>query len=262
MVADYILHRAGGVSAVRANRDLGCLRTLFNFGCKQQWIRCNPTKDPDFLPEERRSRYIPPQEDIERVLAVSDREKRDYLTAIRESLARSIEVNRLTWESVDFKRRLVTFHTRKKRGGHLTPRQVPMTQGLLQVLSRRFRERDKSKPWVFWHQYRSSKTGEQKSGPYGERKRMMKTLCKKAGVRYFRFHPLRHAGATLLEQAGVPIGSIQRLLGHESRLTTEIYLHSLTESERDAMRVFERETTGCERNSHTNPHTRVGAASA
>ena len=51
----------------------------------------------------------------------------------------------------------------------------------------------------------------------------MRTLCKKAGVPYFRFHPLRHSGASLMESNNVPVSSIQTLLGHESRLTTEVY---------------------------------------
>jgi len=58
-------------------------------------------------------------------------------------------------------------------------------------------------------------------------------------VQAFLFHALRHSGASVLEQANVPIGSIQRILGHENRTTTEIYLHSLGDSEREAMRVFE-----------------------
>ena len=143
-------------------------------------------------------------------------------------------------------------YTRKKRGGHLTPRQVPMTDRLFEVLSRRCQQRDKSKPWVFWHTYWSSKTGEKCTGPYKERKRIMKTLCRKASVRYFRFHALRHAGASLLENNNIPVGTIQRLLGHENRSTTEIYLHSIGEAERNAVRVFDR----LRPNSHTDSHTR------
>ena len=43
----------------------------------------------------------------------------------------------------------------------------------------------------------------------------MKTLYRKAGIRYFRFRPLRHQGASILDRANVNIGSIQRILGHE-----------------------------------------------
>lgn len=76
-------------------------------------------------------------------------------------------------------------------------------------------------------------------GPFGDRKKLMKRLCEKAGVRYFRFHPIRHSGASIMDGNGVPLGAIQRILGHENRRTTEIYLHSMGDSERDAMRVFE-----------------------
>ena len=98
--------------------------------------------------------------------------------------------------------------------------------------------------------------GEKKSGkfcvgPYLDRKKFMKTLCEKAGVKYFRFHPLRHSVASIMDGNNVPIGAIQRLLGHEDRKTTEIYLHSIGEMEREAMVIFER----ARGKSHTNPHT-------
>ena len=66
----------------------------------------------------------------------------------------------------------------------------------------------------------------------------MRTLCKNAGVPYFRFHPLRHSGASVMDENNVPIGSIQRILGHEDRRTTEIYFHSIGNAEREAMAVF------------------------
>jgi integrase len=141
---------------------------------------------------------------------------------------------------VNFEERYVVLYTRKKKGGHLTPRKVPMTQRLFEVLSKRYEKRAQDKPWVFWQRYWDKKDKQWVEGPYQDRKKVMKTLCKKAKVRYFRFHALRHLGASTLDKENVNLGAIQRLLGHENRTTTEIYLHSIGEAEREAMKVFER----------------------
>jgi len=132
-----------------------------------------------------------------------------------------------------------------------------MTTRLYQMVLKRHNNRDKDKPWVFWQRSWSRKEGSFVEGPYQDRKTMMGILCRQAGVRYFRFHALRHFGASVLDRANVPIGSIQRILGHENRTTTEIYLHSIGEAEREAMAVFERacQATAPEK-SHTQIHTR------
>ncbi len=182
---------------------------------------------------------------------MADDTTRDSLWAIRETMGRVSEINRLTWNDVNFEERCVLLYTRKKRGGDLTPRKVPMTDKLFEVLSEKFAKRDKGKSWIFWHKYWSRKEGRLKEGPYKDRKKIMKILCKKAGVKYFRFHPLRHAGASLMDGNNVPIGTIQRILGHENRKTTEIYLHSIGELERQAMTIYEQSR----KKSHTNPHT-------
>ena len=186
------------------------------------------------------------------MIAVADPDTQDYLWTIRETMARVSEVNRLTWEDVNLNERFVILYTRKKVGGDLTPRKVPMTQKLYEVLKRRHDNRDPDKPWVFWHRYWSRKKGRFCEGPYGDRKQVMKTLCEKAGVKYFRFHPIRHSGASTMDGNNVPIGAIQRILGHENRKTTEIYLHSIGELEREAIASFER----ARENSHTDSHTK------
>jgi len=106
-------------------------------------------------------------------------------------------------------------------------------------------------PWVFWHRYWSAKIGNWCEGPFGDRKKFMKTLRGKVGVRYFRFHALRHSGASVMDNNNVPIGAIQRILGHENRKTTEIYMHSIGQVERDAIAIFERVS----KKSHTESHT-------
>lgn len=62
-------------------------------------------------------------------------------------MARMGEINRLTWEDVDLDRKTVVLYTHKKKGGHLTPRKVPLTNKLYTMLLRCYKNRDKDKPW-------------------------------------------------------------------------------------------------------------------
>lgn len=184
------------------------------------------------MPVEKRLKYVPEPEDIDKVIARADPDTQDYLTVIRETMARVSELNRLTWDDVNLKDRYVVLYTRKKKGGSLTPRKIPMTDNLFGILDRRYRNRDSKKPWVFWHSCLDRKQKISVSGPFKDRKKFMTTLCEKAGVKYFRYHALRHSGASVMDSLNIPIGSIQRILGHENRTTTEIYLHSIGDSER------------------------------
>lgn len=245
------LHERREISAYTANKDLRYLRSTFNYGVRKNMITINPTEGLEFFPVENNVKFVPSSEDIDKVIDVADADTQDYLWTIRETMARVSEINQLLWEDVSLKGRFVILYTRKKRGGHRTPRKVPMTQKLYEVLKSRYEKRDPDKPWVFWHRYWSRKKGCFVEGPFGDRKKVMKRLCDKAGVRYFRFHPIRHSGASIMDGNNVPIGAIQRILGHENRKTTEIYLHSIGDLEREAIAVFE-----CAReNSHTDSHT-------
>jgi len=254
-IQSFLLKRARTVSASTANKELRSLRALFNFGIHpaRGWIKKNPTYGIAFFPVEKKLKYVPLKEDVLRVILAADRDIQDYLWTIALTMGRMSEINRLTWQDVDFKARYIVLYTRKKKGGHLTPRKVPMPDKLYEVLYRRFSKRDKRKPWVFWHRFWSIKSGRWIEKPYKNRSSIMKSLCKKADVKYFRFHTLRHFGASMLDQANVPIGSIQRILGHENRTTTEIYLHSIGDAEREAMDVLDSQfADDFQKNSHTN----------
>nr|WP_271585707.1 tyrosine-type recombinase/integrase [Bradyrhizobium sp. CCBAU 53415] len=54
----------------------------------------------------------------------------------------------------------------------------------------------------------------------------LRAFAEQAGVkRVVTPHMLRHTAATLLIESGVGIRMVQRLLGHSSIATTEIYIH-------------------------------------
>ncbi len=250
MIENFVLKR-NKVSAYTANREIRSLRATFNFGKKKELVDFNPTDGIDFLPVEKRLKYIPPVSEIDKVINCATPDTQDYLICICDTMARMSEVNQLTWQDINLEQKYVVLYTRKKKGGHLTPRKIPMTKRLFEILQRRFNTRDKSKSWVFWHRYFDRQNKVWREGPYKDRKRIMTTLCKKADVKYFRFHALRHAGATIMDSNNVPLGAIQSILGHENRATTEIYLHNLGSSERNAMDVYESSRSF----SHTSPHT-------
>lgn len=243
MVQNFLIKRSQKSSPYTANKELRYLRSLFNFGVnpKRAWIFNNPTIGISFFPVEKKIKYVPPKEDVLKVISAADPDTQDYLWIMSLTMGRMSEINRLTWGDIDFKNRFVVLYTRKKKGGHLTPRKIPMSDMLFGILQHRYLNRDTSKPLVFWHRYWSRKNQEWIEGPFKDRKKIMTTLCRKAGVRYFRYHALRHFGASLLDAANISIGSIQRILGHENRTTTEIYLHSIGNSEVQAMGVFDRE---------------------
>jgi integrase len=81
-------------------------------------------------------------------------------------MARVDEINRLTWNDVFFEdpTGYVILCTRKKRGGYLTPRKIPMTQRLCGILKERFLSRTIAYPWVFCNSYTDRKAGERKDG--------------------------------------------------------------------------------------------------
>ena len=252
MVEEFLFERKD-ISKFAANKDLRYLRATFNFAKKKKLINVNPTDGIDFFPIKKKIKYVPPACDIKKIMLEATPDVQDYLWSVTDTMARVSEINRLCWDDVCLKdgNRHVVLYTRKKRGGSLTPRKVPMTQRLYEILNRRFSVRDKSKPWVFCNAYTDPKSGKKVVGPFNYRGTILKTLCKKADVKKFSFHALRHFGASIMDNQKVPIGSIQKILGHENRTTTEIYLHSIGDSEQEAIAAYERATE----NPHTNSHT-------
>ena len=59
-----------------------------------------------------------------------------------------------------------------------------------------------------------------------------KSVLKKAGLPDIGFHDLRHTCATLLLDAGVPLITVSKILGHSSpAVTAKIYAHALDDVE-------------------------------
>ena len=61
------------------------------------------------------------------------------------------------------------------------------------------------------------------------------TACRRAGIKDFRIHDLRHTCAAWLVSMGVPLTEVRDLLGHSTVKMTERYAHLAPENVRAAV---------------------------
>lgn len=221
------LNELAKVSKHKANVALRLIRALFNHGLRKNWFDFDPTKSIQPYGIERKKKYIPLLEDIEKVLSLATAEQRDYLTIISLTLARVREINNLKWEDVNLKEGYLILKTRKARNSDVVERKVPMTKSVREILSRL----EQTGEYVFVNPRTETK--------YDYRDQFIKNLCRKAKVKPFMYHALRHYGASKLSNAGVALTDISQILGHQRVSTTDEYLQSIRGSVKEAMKKLE-----------------------
>ena len=210
-----------------ANKRLRLVKALFNYGIKRNWFRFNPVSGIDYFGVERKTKYIPPIEDIDKVMSLATEEQRRYLTVISLTLARVREINNLRWEDVNFEENYLILRTRKAKNSDLVSRKIPMTVTVREVLL----NLEHKGEYVFVNTRTRTK--------YDYRDKFLPKLCEKAEVKPFMYHALRHYGASKLSNAGVPLTDIQQLLGHQRATTTDIYLQSIKDSLKESIKKLE-----------------------
>jgi integrase len=137
------------------------------------------------------------------------------------------EIMRLRWDDVNFTERTIRLWTRKRKDGSWQHDLLPINDTLYEVLWPLWKKRLHPE-WVF----PNAKTNDR----YYDRRRIMRTICKRAGVRHFGYHAIRHYVASLLaDREKVSTPPISRILRHKSIRTTELYLQLIDDSLRDTM---------------------------
>lgn len=217
---------AKGREPVTVNRYVRDLRTLWNWHITNTGlVASNPFKLPR-LPETKYIPYIPPKEDIDKVLAVAEGWEKDYLLLMLSTAARRGEIRKLTWDDIDFEQKLIRLKTKKRQGGGEEWDNLPMNPIAESVLRKRNLDSKKHPVAVF----PAKVVSRAKSIFSGERsvQSMLEQLCAKAGVKPFSFHPLRHYVASILrDKHQASLFEIQHVLRHKKPGTTAIYLETL-----------------------------------
>jgi integrase len=226
----YITKQKLDRSGYAANKDRKNLLAGWEWGMEYmnpKLPRPNPCQVKK-MPEARHPRYVPPEEDFWKVYNVADGQDRVMLLAFLHLAARRGEIFRLTWDDVDFNADQIRLWTRKRAGGHFEYDWLPMTKMLKAALLWWQENRPvKSSPYIFLCLEEKNFCQESYGKPFKYRQHFMEHLCKRAGVRFFGFHAIRHLSASTLYKLGYVVADIQSVLRHESATTTARYIKSL-----------------------------------
>ena len=140
------------------------------------------------------------------------------VTAMNSGMRKG-EILSLRWENVDLKHGFILLD-RTKNGER---REIPINRTLCGKLWKTYSKGAKTRPrrldvpWVFYDPRHLK--------PYQDIKRSFYTALKKAGIRDFVFHDLRHTFASHLVMAGVDLTTVKELLGHKTLTMTLRYAH-------------------------------------
>jgi integrase len=81
--------------------------------------------------------------------------------------------------------------------------------------------------------------GDELGRPHGTIKTAWRLLCGRAKITDLHFHDLRREAGSRWMDAGVPLGTIQRWLGHSNISQTSKYLAAALGRDIDEMRAYE-----------------------
>lgn len=209
-----------------ANKDRKNLANAWNLGVK--YIEGFPSKPNPFsavdkFPEVRKERYVPPLDDVRKVVQCCEGQDQLMLLAYLMTGARRAELWNLKWQDVDFENTRIRLWTRKRVGG-LEYDYIPMPKVLKEMLSAWQQEQPVKSSYVFVNLWEQSPSYGQ---PFKDRRNFLIKKCEEAGVRVFGYHALRHIAASKLYKDSGKLHAVKTLMRHRNSNTTDQYLKSL-----------------------------------
>ncbi len=206
----YKARRKGEVSVSTVNREVTCIKHMFNKAVEWDYLAHNKLGTVKrFKEPPGRLRYLKKNE-IERLLRVCPEHLRPIVITALNTGMRKGEIFSLVWQDIDMNNKVITI----RRAKNNESRAVPINKTLYQTLKLQ-KNGDSGQP-VF--------TGKDGT-PLTDVKHSFARALTKANIKDFRFHDLRHTFASRLAMAGVDIRTIQELMGHKDIRMTMRYSH-------------------------------------
>ncbi|MDE2490377.1 MAG: tyrosine-type recombinase/integrase [Elusimicrobia bacterium] len=216
-----------GAKPSTLNRELNTIKAMFNKAVAWGALAANPAKSVQKVREPRKQVRFLAKDEVRALLSAASERLAPILETFLLTGLRRDELAHLTWADIDFEREVVSVQA--KDGWHpkdYEVRHIPMTERLVAVLKARPRTES---PYVFHTQSGGAHEGNILS-------RDFRRLARSCGIKGASVHTLRHTFASHLVMGGADLYTVQKLLGHSSIKTTEIYAHLAPDYLRSAVR--------------------------
>ena len=244
------------------------LKTLFYYAIDEGYILKNPCsgkrivipQDPDLeKDDEDEVIEVLTNEEIEKIKQAPQDNNLNAIVMLNLGTGlRQGELLALKWPDIDFHDKLLKVERRIKRVNIIAAdrtkeskkliqnpktknsiRTVPIPSALIPILEEHKAAQEAQKLKAGDSYIESDFVFTTESGETIEARNLRRAwerLLKRAGVPHKKFHSLRHTFATKLFEAGVPLKTVQMLLGHSDiSITANIYTHVMKEKKIDAV---------------------------
>jgi len=211
MVDKFKAERKTTVSVASVNRELQCLKSIFNKAIVwEKFSGTNPvTKIKLFKENNQRLRFLE-KEEIAKLLSNCNKQLRSIVVIALNTGMRRGEILGLKLRDIDIKRGVIHLYNTKNN----EKREIPINEQVKTALIRT-RKHPQSE-YIFCKKDGSS---------FGHTRKSFDTALKKSGIKDFTFHDLRHTMASHLVMAGIDLNTVRELLGHKSLAMTLRYSH-------------------------------------
>jgi integrase len=184
------------------NRYIACLKTIVNQALTNNLIDRNPIRGVKLFKENNVRDRVLSREEYQRLLEACLGHLVLIVTLAYRTGMRKGEILGLRWDQLRLAEKVVLLDPKDTKTNEA--REVPLDDELAEAL-RRF-PRVLSCPYLFTV----------KGKRIEDCKTAFNAACRRAGIRDFRFHDLRHCAVTNLRKAGVPQNVIMSISGHKT----------------------------------------------
>jgi integrase len=195
-------HPGENTRPATVNRDLSCLKTMFNRAVRHKIIDHNPITAVKKLPENNIRMKVLSPEEFSRLIDACPLHLRPAVMMAYYMGMRRAEIINLTWLEVDLQKGFIRLSAGRTKTD--TSRVIPIHPVVRTMLERLPRGLHTDRVFL--------KDGQ----PFDEFKRSFATACRNAGIQDFVFHDLRHCALNNLRRSGNDFFEIMALSGHKT----------------------------------------------